>query len=82
MAQSRSVTMNGGPFDGETKEVSVSQNLTAWYGQYSGQRAIYKPDANGQFQYVESVTYEEHLKRLALDVLSDREEVDRASSEF
>jgi hypothetical protein len=50
MAQIRSVTMNGGPFDGETKEVPVSQNLAAWYGQYSGQVAIYRPDANGQFQ--------------------------------
>jgi len=68
--------MNGGPFDGETIEVPVSQNLAAWYdpnGRYSGQVAIYKPDANGQFQYVESVTYLEHVNRLASDVLSDRE---------
>ena len=76
MQQLRYVTMHGGPFDGETKEVPERQNLAAWYGKYgqcSNLVAIYKPDANGQFQYVETVTYEEHVKRLASDFLSDRE---------
>ena len=62
------------PFTFNPAKYVVATDLLRILGSAKNQVAIYKPDANSQLQYVETVTYEENLKRLASDILSDREE--------